>query len=324
VRRPSFQFYPADWRNNANLRRCSPAARGIWVDVMCVLHDSDEYGVVRWPLIDLANSANAPIKLVRELVEKSVLKGGDKVVAMPFIYVPRSGRKNGDPVTLLPTQPGPLWYSSRMVKDEYVRTIRGEASRFGEGTDETPKASPKPPFGDGSTSSSSTTSSSLRSEDISSASAESKYPAEFEEAWQAYPDRPGRSKADACKAWKARVKAGADADVILAGVRRYAGFCAASQHRAAASSSSPRRSSGPTSTSDRTGHSPPCTARCSCAAQAFRGGRRDLRHGRTGSLQCLSPWPSTPSSSARPNPNPTRASSTTCSRCCTAATGICS
>jgi hypothetical protein len=227
VRRPSFQFYPADWRNNANLRRCSPAARGIWVDVMCVLHDSDEYGVVRWPLIDLANSANAPIKLVRELVEKSVLKGGDKVVAMPFIYVPRSGRKNGDPVTLLPTQPGPLWYSSRMVKDEYVRTIRGEASRFGEGTDETPKASPKPPFGDGSTSSSSTTSSSLRSEDISSASAESKYPAEFEEAWQAYPDRPGRSKADACKAWKARVKAGADADVILAGVRRYAGFCVA-------------------------------------------------------------------------------------------------
>lgn len=157
MRRPSFQFYPADWRNNANLRRCSPAARGIWVDVMCVLHDSDEYGVVRWPLVDLANSANAPIKLVRELVEKSVLKGGDKALDPPFIYVPRSGRKNGAPVTLLPTQAGPIWYSSRMVKDEYVRTIRGESTRFGDGNGDAPDTSPNPPFGDGSTSSSSST-----------------------------------------------------------------------------------------------------------------------------------------------------------------------
>lgn len=227
MRRPSFQFYPADWRNNANLRRCSPAARGIWIDVMCVLHDSDEYGVVRWPLVDLANSANAPIKLVRELVEKCVLKGHDKRLQAAFIYVPRSGRKDGEPVTLLAIQDGPVWYSSRMVKDEYVRTIRGESSRFGEGNSESPKAAPKPPFGDGSTSSSSTTSSSLRSEDNSSGQAESKYPTEFEEAWTAYPDRPGRSKADACKAWKARVKAGADADVILAGVRRYAAYCQA-------------------------------------------------------------------------------------------------
>jgi hypothetical protein len=71
------------------------------------------------------------------------------------------------------------------------------------------------------------TSSSLRSEDLSSGSAESKYPAEFEEAWQAYPDRPGRSKGDACKAWRARVKAGAAAEAILAGVQRYAAFCVA-------------------------------------------------------------------------------------------------
>lgn len=153
MRRPSFQFYPADWRNNANLRRCSPAARGIWIDVICVLHDSDEYGIVRWPLNDLANAANAPIKLVRELVEKSVLKGHDKTIEQAFVYVPRTGRKDGPAVTLIPTQPGPVWYSSRMVKDEYVRTVRGESTRFGE----TPKAAPKPPFGDGSTSSSAST-----------------------------------------------------------------------------------------------------------------------------------------------------------------------
>ena len=56
---------------------------------------------------------------------------------------------------------------------------------------------------------------------------ESKYPAEFEEAWLAYPDRPGRSKADACKAWKARRKEGIAVEVLRAGVERYAAYCRA-------------------------------------------------------------------------------------------------
>jgi hypothetical protein len=51
MNRPSLQFYPADWMANRNLRRCSLAARGAWMDVLCVLHDSeDEYGLVRRPL----------------------------------------------------------------------------------------------------------------------------------------------------------------------------------------------------------------------------------------------------------------------------------
>lgn len=61
-------------------------------------------------------------------------------------------------------------------------------------------------------------SSSLRSEDT----------AEFEPAWQAYPKRPGASKAGSLKAWRARRKAGATAAEMLAGVERYAAYCAAS------------------------------------------------------------------------------------------------
>lgn len=61
-------------------------------------------------------------------------------------------------------------------------------------------------------------SSSLRSEDT----------AEFELAWQAYPKRPGASKAGSLKAWRARRKAGATAAEMLAGAQRYAAFCAAS------------------------------------------------------------------------------------------------
>lgn len=152
--RPSFQFYTKDWRSNSKLRRCSPAARGVWVDILCALHDSDEYGIARYPLKELASEVGASMAHVRELVDKGVLKGTDSGLAGALVYVPRSGRREGPPVTLLPEQPGPLWYSSRMVKDEHVRTVRGEGSRFGAEDGDSPKSapkrSPKPPLSDGS------------------------------------------------------------------------------------------------------------------------------------------------------------------------------
>ena len=48
--------------------------------------------------------------------------------------------------------------------------------------------------------------------------------ADFDQAYAAYPKRPGVSRADAHKAWKARIAAGADAAAILAGVQRYAAY----------------------------------------------------------------------------------------------------
>ncbi|CAN7594159.1 hypothetical protein LJR039_004341 [Pseudorhodoferax sp. LjRoot39] len=164
MKRPSFQFYPADWTTDLALRRCSPAARGVWMDVLCALHNSDDqYGLLRWPLKEIASTIGAPMAAMRELVEKGVLKGSDKRIDEALVYVPRHGRKDGEPVILIDTQAGPLWYSKRLVKDEYIRTIRGESSRFvaadGEASKATPRAAPKPPFGDGTTSSSSSSSS---------------------------------------------------------------------------------------------------------------------------------------------------------------------
>ena len=161
MKRPAFQFYPADWRNNAKLRRCSEAARGVWMDVLCVLHDSDEYGVCRWPLIDLARSAGASIKLVRELVIKDVLKGADSDAA-PYIHVPTHAGKKGDEVILVATDDkGPCWYCSRFVRDEWLRERRGAGTRFDTNyqPDRSPTTPPTRPVGerqgDGATSSSS-------------------------------------------------------------------------------------------------------------------------------------------------------------------------
>jgi hypothetical protein len=131
------------------------------MDVLCVLHDSDEYGICRWPLVDLARAAGVPIKLLKELVAKDVLKGAEKG-AKPYIYTPRHAGKDGDPVTLVEANEGPCWYCSRFVRDEWIRQRRGQSTQFSS-DNQPPKNSPKTPpkggigerQGDGPTSTSS-------------------------------------------------------------------------------------------------------------------------------------------------------------------------
>ena len=51
------------------------------------------------------------------------------------------------------------------------------------------------------------------------------YPEEFEEVWSVYPKRAGgNSKADAFKAWNARMKSGVAPETLLEGALRYAAF----------------------------------------------------------------------------------------------------
>lgn len=140
------QFFPADWRGNAKLRRCSEAARGAWIDVLCVLHDSDEYGVCRWPLRDLARAAGVSTRSINELVANEVLKGADHN-AEPFVFAPFHGGQFGEQVTLVEANGGPVWYSSRLVRDEYVRHRRGSGSQFTT-ENQPPKPTPKPPIGE--------------------------------------------------------------------------------------------------------------------------------------------------------------------------------
>src|SRR6478609_4561314 len=141
MKRPAFQFYPADWRSNAKLRRCSEGARGSWMDVLCLLHDSDEYGVIRWPLADIARAAGVPVRLLKELCAKNVLKGGDKGCDA-YVFTPRHAGKDGEPVTLLEASDSSCWYCSRFVRDEYVRQRRGGATQFSE-DNQPPKSQPK-------------------------------------------------------------------------------------------------------------------------------------------------------------------------------------
>lgn len=120
-------FMPGDWLRNAKLRRCSLAERGAWIEVMCLLHDSDTYGVLHWPLKEIAAAANVPLPTIKALAAKDVLKGCDTGACAGFSFVPTTGRKENDPVILLAAQEGPVWYSSRMLRDEYIRQVRADA-----------------------------------------------------------------------------------------------------------------------------------------------------------------------------------------------------
>lgn len=43
---PWFKFWPQDWLTDIELRSCSSAQRGTLIDLMCVAHRGDDYGVI--------------------------------------------------------------------------------------------------------------------------------------------------------------------------------------------------------------------------------------------------------------------------------------
>lgn len=44
---PSFQFYPGDWMKDPALRACSLAARGLWLDLLCLMFECDRRGYLQ-------------------------------------------------------------------------------------------------------------------------------------------------------------------------------------------------------------------------------------------------------------------------------------
>lgn len=47
MKRPSFQFYPGDWLRSTDLRSCSIAARGLWIEMLALMHEGEPYGHLR-------------------------------------------------------------------------------------------------------------------------------------------------------------------------------------------------------------------------------------------------------------------------------------
>lgn len=112
MKRPAFQFYPSDWRKDMALQSCSVAARGLWIDMMCIAHECDPYGhltVNGKPMTPAQVGRHTGLtqrdceRLLAELAEAGVSSM---------------------------TSDGAI-YSRRMVRDEDLRNRRAEGGKAG-------------------------------------------------------------------------------------------------------------------------------------------------------------------------------------------------
>lgn len=112
MKRPAFQFYPADWRKDVELQSCSMAAQGLWINSLCLAHECEPYGhlTINGKAMNTAQlgrqvglSAKEAESLIAELVDAGVAKRSDDGVI----------------------------FSKRMVEDERLRNIRADAGRLG-------------------------------------------------------------------------------------------------------------------------------------------------------------------------------------------------
>ncbi|GAA4400431.1 GIY-YIG nuclease family protein [Quisquiliibacterium transsilvanicum] len=112
MKRPSFQFYPGDWRRDSALQSCSIAARGLWVELMCVMHDCEPYGH-----LVIGGKAMQPAQLAR-LVGLSGKECGTLLAEL-------------EEAGVLSRSESGVIYSRRMVRDEATRNARAEGGKAG-------------------------------------------------------------------------------------------------------------------------------------------------------------------------------------------------
>lgn len=112
LKRPAFQFYPADWRKDMALHSCSVSARGLWIDMMCIAHECDPYGHL---------TVNGTPMSAAQIGRHSGLT--ERECAKLLAELERAG-------VLSRTQEGAI-YSRRMVADEGLRNRRADGGKAG-------------------------------------------------------------------------------------------------------------------------------------------------------------------------------------------------
>jgi len=111
IKRPSFQFYPSDWLRDTALRSCSIGARGLWMDMICYMHEGNPYGYLK-----VGDKVILPDNLAR-MVGQTLpeVEGWLLELNQAGVYDLIDG----------------AIVSRRMVKDENLRNIRALGGKLG-------------------------------------------------------------------------------------------------------------------------------------------------------------------------------------------------
>lgn len=122
--RPSFQLYPGDWRRDVNVQTRSLAARGLWFEMLCLMHDGEPVGhlAIGGKAISpkqLARLVGAPIRevklLLQELTEADVYSVNDQGLIFSRrmvrdeqrrLQARENGRRGGNPQLIPPDKDG--------------------------------------------------------------------------------------------------------------------------------------------------------------------------------------------------------------------------
>jgi hypothetical protein len=111
MKRPSFQFYPSDWLRDTALRSCSTGARGLWIDMICFMHEGSPYGYLK-----VADKVILPSNLARMVGETlEVVEGWLNELREAGVYDVDNG----------------AIFSRRMIRDEELRQKRAEGGKLG-------------------------------------------------------------------------------------------------------------------------------------------------------------------------------------------------
>ncbi|MBL8186559.1 MAG: hypothetical protein JNK38_01055 [Acidobacteria bacterium] len=110
---PAIQFYPADWRKDPGVQSLSFHDRGVWLEIICLMHESEQRGRL------LLNGKPMPDEALARLL------GLDKqIVTKTISTLLEYGVASIDPET------GALM-NRRMVRDENLRAVRQAAGKMG-------------------------------------------------------------------------------------------------------------------------------------------------------------------------------------------------
>jgi hypothetical protein len=112
MKRPSFQFYPSDWLRDTALRSCSTGARGLWIDMICWMHEGTPYGHLK-----VGQKVILPSNLARMVGEPlNVVEGWIEELKSANVF------QLADDGTIC---------SRRMIRDENLRNARAEGGKLG-------------------------------------------------------------------------------------------------------------------------------------------------------------------------------------------------
>lgn len=110
---PAIQFYPGDWKKDVGVQSLSYHERGIWMELLFLMHESTERGRL------LLNGKAPTIESLSRILGIDI-----KILTKSLQIIIDAGVPSVDPET-------GVIYSRRMVRDEKLRQIRKQSGKLG-------------------------------------------------------------------------------------------------------------------------------------------------------------------------------------------------